>query len=92
MTYVFCLKSEVQEILLQNETGKTISARKVFSESLKFLVNSLYDEVTKQQTDIKMADIRWVVTVPAIWSDPAKALMRRSTTEVSFSIIFLLTL
>lgn len=63
-----------------------------FSESLRFLVNSLYDEVTKQQTDIKMADIRWVVTVPAIWSDPAKALMRRSTTEVSFSIIFLLTL
>uniref|UniRef100_K1QN76 Heat shock 70 kDa protein 12A n=1 Tax=Magallana gigas TaxID=29159 RepID=K1QN76_MAGGI len=28
-----------------------------------------------------MSDIRWVVTVPAIWSDPAKAFMRRSAME-----------
>lgn len=46
------LKTEVQEILVEDETGKTMDARKVFSESLRFLVNSLFDEVTKQQTDI----------------------------------------
>lgn len=84
----FCLKSEVQEILVEDETGKTMSARKVFSESLRFLVNSLFDEVRKQQTDIKMTDIRWVVTVPAIWSDPAKAFMRKSAIEVFLSIIY----
>lgn len=81
-------KSEVQEVLVEDETGKTMSARRVFSESLRFLVNSLFDEVTKQQTDIKMTDIKWVVTVPAIWSDPAKAFMRRSAIEVSLSIMY----
>lgn len=75
------IQSEVQEILVEDETGKTMSARKVFSESLRFLVNSLFDEVRKQRTDIKMTDIRWVVTVPAIWSDPAKAFMRKSAIE-----------
>lgn len=66
-----------------------MSARKVFSESLRFLVNSLFDEVRKQQTDIEMTDIRWVVTVPAIWSDPAKAFMRKSAIEVFFTSIYL---
>lgn len=65
-----------------------MSARKVFSESLRFLVNSMYDEITRRQTDTKMSDIRWVVTVPAIWSDPAKAFMRRSAMEVSLSIVY----
>lgn len=82
------MKSEVQEILVEDETGKTMSGRKVFSESLRFLVNSLFAEVTKQQTDIEMTDIRWVVTVPAIWSDPAKAFMRRSAIEVLLSIMY----
>ena len=54
----------------------------VFSESIKYLKQSLFEEAKKQQTDIRAEDIKWILTVPAIWSDPAKAFMRRAAVEV----------
>lgn len=54
----------------------------VFSESIKYLKQSLLDDAMKQQTDIQLNDIKWIVTVPAIWSDPAKVFMRRAAVEV----------
>ena len=54
----------------------------VFSESLNYLKQSLLEEANKQYTDIGVADIKWILTVPAIWSDPAKAFMRRAAIEV----------
>ena len=58
-------------------------ALKVFAQSLKYLIQSLLHEVEKQQTGIQMNDITWVVTVPAIWSDPAKTFMRKAAIEVN---------
>lgn len=59
----------------------------VFTESIRYLKQSLLDEVKNQQTDIQMNDIKWIVTVPAIWSDPAKMFMRRVSVEVQFPCI-----
>jgi len=33
-------------------------------------------------------DIRWVVSVPAIWSEPAKQLMKRAAIQVSIDKTF----
>lgn len=55
----------------------------VFSESLKYLKQSLLEEAKKQQTDLDIDDIKWILTVPAIWSDPAKAFMRSAAIEVA---------
>lgn len=53
----------------------------VFSESFRYLKQSVFDCVCKQLIDIELTDIQWVVTVPAIWSDPAKAFMRKAALE-----------
>lgn len=53
----------------------------VFTESIKYLKQSLLDEVKKQQTNIELKEIKWILTVPAIWSDPAKAFMRTAAVK-----------
>ena len=68
--------------LIEDETGKQLPALVVFSESIKYLKQSLLEEAKKQQADIRADDIKWILTVPAIWSDPAKAFMRRAAVEV----------
>lgn len=69
------LKSKDQEFFIETENGKSMPALVVFSESIRYLQQSLFEKV-KHGFEIGMADIRWVITVPAIWSDPAKAFMR----------------
>lgn len=75
------LQSGDQEVLIEDETGKSLPAMVVFSESLRYLKQSVFDCVCKQLIDIELTDIQWVVTVPAIWSDPAKAFMRKAALE-----------
>lgn len=58
----------------------------MFTESLKYLKQTLLDDARNQQADIQMKDIKWIITVPAIWSDPAKSFMRRAAVEVKSEI------
>lgn len=62
-----------------------MNAMIVFTESLRYLKQSLLDDAKKQQTDIEMKDIKWILTVPAIWSDPAKAFMRTAAVQVIYN-------
>lgn len=88
--YLFIiLKSEDQEILIEDEHGNTMPALTVFSESLRYLKQSLLDYVN-DSVIISMDDIKWVITVPAIWSDPAKTFMRRAAIQVFHLITNLL--
>lgn len=79
---MYTYQSGDDEVYLEDETGKPMSAMIVFTESLKYLKQSLLDDARKQQTDIKLKDIKLIITVPAIWSDPAKAFMRKAAVEV----------
>ena len=85
--YVFIFKSRGDGWFIEDETGKQLPALIVFCESLKFLKQSLLEEAKKQQTDIGVNDVKWILTVPAIWSDPAKAFMRRAAVEVRLSFL-----
>lgn len=53
----------------------------VFSESIKYLKQSLFEKV-KHGLEIGLANIRWVITVPNIWSNTAKAFMRTAAIKV----------
>ncbi|XP_022297241.2 heat shock 70 kDa protein 12A-like [Crassostrea virginica] len=74
-------QSSGDDWFIEEETGKQLPALVVFSESLNYLKQSLLEEANKQYTDIGVDDIKWILTVPAIWSDPAKAFMRRAAIE-----------
>jgi hypothetical protein len=60
-----------------------MDAMKVFTASIKYLKDHLISYCANQQTGLKEEEIHWVLTVPAIWSDPAKKFMREAAEEVS---------
>lgn len=66
---------------LKDTKGKELPAKRVFSESIKFLKDHLLEALTMKGTTMSEDDIHWVLTVPAIWSDAAKQFMRESAEE-----------
>ena len=78
------MKSIDENISVEDETGKQLPALTVFSESIKYLKQSLLDEAINHLSEIVLDDIKWILTVPAIWSDPAKAFMRKAAIEVQW--------
>lgn len=68
-------------LTIKDVKGKEMLAKTVFSESIKFLKDHLLAELKKKKTTIKVEEIHWVLTVPAIWTDAAKQFMRESGIE-----------
>ena len=55
-------------------TGETLPLITVITKTLEYLKEEALREINKSQIiPLKLEDIQWVVTVPAIWSDDAKA-------------------
>jgi hypothetical protein len=68
---------------IQAANGKKMLALKVFSHALRFFKDHCLQELSDQSsTRIVNDDIRWVITVPAIWRQPAKQFMRQASYEV----------
>ena len=70
--------------MIEDDKGKKMKAIKVFSAVIEFLKENLMSTCKLQRTDIEDADIRWVLTVPAIWSDPSKQFMREAAEKVQY--------
>ncbi|GFR33493.1 heat shock 70 kDa protein 12A [Trichonephila clavata] len=57
--------------------GKRMPAVTVFAHALRYFKDHAIQELSDQSaTKILNEDVRWVVTVPAIWKQPAKQFMR----------------
>ncbi|XP_054766581.1 heat shock 70 kDa protein 12A-like isoform X1 [Lytechinus pictus] len=69
------LKTEIKAA-----NGKSFPAATVFEHSLRFFHDHAIDELCDQSMDgeVDPRDIRWVLTVPAIWKQPAKQFMRQA--------------
>jgi len=67
---------------LEDITGRALPAIEIFSLSIRALKEHLIEELDKQGTGLKVDEIQWVLTVPAIWSDSAKQFMRASAEQV----------
>jgi len=60
----------------------------IFSMVINYMRKHLMDALTNQIPNIKQSDIKFIVTVPAIWNDPSKQFMREAAVAVSsFDII-----
>ena len=63
--------------------GKKMLGLVVFSHALRFFKDHCLQELSDQSsTRIVNDDIRWVITVPAIWRQPAKQFMRQAAYDV----------
>lgn len=69
---------------IQAANGKKMRAIEVFAYALRFFKDHCLQELSDQSsTRILNDDIRWVITVPAIWRQPAKQFMRQASYKVS---------
>jgi hypothetical protein len=80
--------------MLEDEMGRKMPAMDVFSNSIKYLKDHLTQKLLQQIPDTLLdSDIRWVLTVPAIWNDTSKQFMREAAVKVKLiSEIFLIYL
>lgn len=72
---------------IKDITGKPFSLLAVFKESIRFLKEHALGAITKQTTVLPI-DVSWVLTIPAIWSEPAKQFMETAAKEVQLCIIY----
>ena len=67
---------------LEDVTGKSLLAIEAFGLSIQALKSHIRKLLDNEGTYIKPHDIKWVLTVPAIWPDSAKQFMRKSAENV----------
>ncbi|KAJ1565651.1 hypothetical protein HK096_000765, partial [Nowakowskiella sp. JEL0078] len=76
---LFTEKTLNSHTLLRDETtGKTMTAVKVIGECLSHVKKAFVSQITLASHQITPSDVLWVVTVPAIWKDGAKKVMREA--------------
>ncbi|XP_060064403.1 heat shock 70 kDa protein 12A-like [Ylistrum balloti] len=63
---------------IEDDQGRTMPAIKVFAAAIKYLKDHLMTSLNNKLTDVKLSDISWVLTVPAIWSNASKQFMREA--------------
>lgn len=68
--------------MIEDISGKSLLALDVFSLSIKALKDHLMEALISKIAGVKIDDILWVLTVPAIWNDNAKFFMRKSAEQV----------
>lgn len=71
---------------MEDENGKTLPAKIVFTGFIKALMSCLLKEVKTRGilgSVFEEKDISWVLTVPSIWTESAKKFMRSCAIEAS---------
>uniref|UniRef100_A0A8B9PTB6 Heat shock protein family A (Hsp70) member 12B n=1 Tax=Apteryx owenii TaxID=8824 RepID=A0A8B9PTB6_APTOW len=68
------MKTELEAV-----NGKKVQALEVFAHALRFFKQHAVQELREQCPSLPEKDaVRWVITVPAIWKQPAKQFMREA--------------
>ncbi|KAL3841758.1 hypothetical protein ACJMK2_019860 [Sinanodonta woodiana] len=71
-----------RETEITDGKGRKLSAMKVFSLAIRYLKDDLLSTVNGRfDRGFRASDVRWVLTVPAIWNDKAKQFMRESAEQ-----------
>ncbi len=73
-------------LLHMHETARSVDGREmnlmiVITESLRFIAEKAMEKLQEQVGKVVKAKIRWVLTVPALWSDAHKQFMRKAAIE-----------
>ncbi|XP_061164251.1 uncharacterized protein LOC133173280 [Saccostrea echinata] len=64
--------------VIQDDKGKECLAVKIFSMSIQHFKDRLLHDLDLSRASCSADDIRWVLTVPAIWGEQAKQMMQES--------------
>jgi hypothetical protein len=72
-----------RKLEIEDEHRNKMPAITIFAESIRYLKDSLLKLVNEHEPGTKVTDISWVLTVPAIWEEPAKQMMKEAAVVVS---------
>ena len=73
----------MNEYKVTSKNGALYSALEVFSASLSWLKDKIMSELNDQSnSEFENGDVKWVLTVPAIWCHQAKSFMREAAYKV----------
>lgn len=61
--------------------GREMPALEIFTHAVKFMKNHLFKNLEGRGIKVDDFKIIWVLTVPAIWDDPAKQFMRKAAEQ-----------
>ena len=77
-----------KDTMIKASNGKLMPALSIFTHALRFFKEHALQELSDQSsTKILNEDVRWVITVPAIWKAAAKQFMRQAAYNVSYRFI-----
>lgn len=85
----FVLKGIHEGLLIEDVAGRKYPAKHIFTLFIKALADNFKACIREQKLTINFRDdLKWVLTVPAIWSDAAKKYMRQCAIDVSIPHLF----
>uniref|UniRef100_A0A671E5E2 Heat shock 70 kDa protein 12A n=1 Tax=Rhinolophus ferrumequinum TaxID=59479 RepID=A0A671E5E2_RHIFE len=66
--------------------GKKVKALEIFVYALQYFKEQALKELSDQAgSEFENSDVRWVITVPAIWKQPAKQFMRQAAYQAGLA-------
>nr|XP_022319099.1 heat shock 70 kDa protein 12B-like isoform X2 [Crassostrea virginica] len=85
--YLRYLKTVSRDLEIKDIDGKCVNALRVFAHCIQFLRSHFLERLKERnfRSEITEDKIRYIVTVPAIWSDAAKQLMKEAAIEAGIS-------
>lgn len=87
------IKGPRKDVMIADISGVVnISAEKIFMYAIKAISDALMEQMSGhgQYKGVGKEDIRWVITVPAIWDDRNKLFMTKCALMVIYVSIVLL--
>lgn len=77
-----------KDSIVEDITGKQLPLVTVLSHTVKYLTDHCLGVLRTRIPDVTFADVLFVLTVPAIWPDQAKRLMRGAAKKVTVNFFF----
>ncbi|KAK7909342.1 hypothetical protein WMY93_014026 [Mugilogobius chulae] len=79
-------KEITKDLEIRDVNRRSMNALKVFSAALRFLKEDALETIDKEPNIPKgLWDFTWVLTVPAIWDEPARQFMRKAAVQVNIT-------
>lgn len=78
----FLLQHLSRKTTIEDINGVSMLAMTIFAMSIRYLRKQLLDVLKRQGVVVEEHEIKYVLTVPAIWYDSAKQFMREAAIEV----------
>lgn len=78
----FFHQQPLNSLMLTDMRGNRMLAKQIFTASIKAIKDQLLKSIATAGRGATEHEIRWVLTVPAIWRDDAKQFMRQCAEKV----------